>query len=172
MFTFVQGDTVGRVKERMQERLGVNDKVLLSESSRKPTDLMFYNFKGVGQVQSGFCAAREASLCGGGRQSDQHQGLHWKHEPDHQKTKLITIALLIREYLTAAPSLQEFRGMALQSHGPQQAGRPWIGLEHTNKVRIPWNFCKTVTPLLLTPFFQANKRSRYTYMEKSIKIYN
>ena len=24
--------------------------------------------------------------------------------------------------------------MALQSHGPQQAGRPWIGLEHTNKV--------------------------------------
>jgi len=46
---------------------------------------------------------------------------------------------------------KEFRGMALQSHGPQQAGRPWIGLEHTNK---------------------ANKRSRYTYMEKSIKIYN
>merc|ERR1719384_959280 len=44
---------------------------------------------------------------------------------------------------------KEFRGMALQSHGPQQAGRPWIGLEHTNK---------------------ANKRSRYTYMEKSIKI--
>ena len=76
MFTFVQGDTVGRVKERMQERLGVNDKVLLSESSRKSTDLMFYNFKGVGQVQSGFCAAREASLCGGRRQSDQHQGLH------------------------------------------------------------------------------------------------
>ena len=27
MLTFVQGDTVGRVKERMQERLGVNDKV-------------------------------------------------------------------------------------------------------------------------------------------------
>ena len=26
--------------------------------------------------------------------------------------------------------------MALQSHGPQQAGRPWIGLEHTNKVWI------------------------------------
>ena len=27
MLTFVQGDTVGKVKERMQERLGVNDKV-------------------------------------------------------------------------------------------------------------------------------------------------
>ena len=40
---------------------------------------MFYNFKGVGQVQSGLCAAREASLCGGGRQSDQHQGLHQEH---------------------------------------------------------------------------------------------
>ena len=30
MLTFVQGDTVGRVKERMQERLGVNDKVPFS----------------------------------------------------------------------------------------------------------------------------------------------
>lgn len=37
---------------------------------------VYHNFKGVGQVQSGFCAAREASLCGGRRQSDQHQGLH------------------------------------------------------------------------------------------------
>jgi len=45
---------------------------------------------------------------------------------------------------------QEFRGISL--HGqPQQSGRPWIGLEHTNK---------------------ANKRSRYNYMEKAIKIYN
>ena len=104
---------------------------------------MFFFLKGVGQVQSGFCAAREASLCGGGRQSDQHQGLHWKHEPVHQKTKLITFALLITNYLTAAPSLQEFRGMALQSHGPQQAGRPWIGLEHTNKVRIPCTFASS-----------------------------
>ena len=68
-------------------------------------------------------------------------------------------------YLTAT-SLQEFRGMALQSHGPQQAGRPWIGLEHTNKVGISLHL------LLFTLFLQANKRSRYTYMEKSIKIYN
>merc|ERR1719425_143027 len=45
---------------------------------------------------------------------------------------------------------KEFRGISL--HGqPQQSGRPWIGLEHTNK---------------------ANKRSRYNYMEKAIKIYN
>ena len=68
-------------------------------------------------------------------------------------------------YLTAV-LLQEFRGMALQSHGPQQAGRPWIGLEHTNKVGISLHL------LLFTLFLQANKRSRYTYMEKSIKIYN
>ena len=81
--------------------------------------------------------------------------------------------------------MQEFRGMALQSHGPQQAGRPWIGLEHTNKVwiievkvpedtndaKIIWKIFSHIccSPTLL---FQANKRSRYTYMEKSIKIYN
>merc|ERR1712241_723112 len=47
---------------------------------------------------------------------------------------------------------KEFRGISL--HGVQQqqsSSRPWIGLEHTNK---------------------ANKRSRYNYMEKAIKIYN
>ena len=100
MLTFVQGDTVGRVKERMQERLGVNDKVLflveaqenqpafyvpllLLEVARDIVELVHqsydFNFKGVGQVQSSLCAAREASLCGGGRQSDQHQGLHQEH---------------------------------------------------------------------------------------------
>ena len=85
--------------------------------------------------------------------------------------------------------MQEFRGMALQSHGPQQAGRPWIGLEHTNKVWIIVSLLKSkcrkiqTTPKLSekifshiwcspTLLFQANKRSRYTYMEKSIKIYN
>jgi len=45
---------------------------------------------------------------------------------------------------------KEFRGIALQGQ-VQQSGKPWIGLEHTNK---------------------ANKRSRYNYMEKAIKIYN
>jgi len=45
---------------------------------------------------------------------------------------------------------KEFRGISLHGQS-QQSGRPWIGLEHTNK---------------------ANKRSRYNYMEKAIKIYN
>jgi len=45
---------------------------------------------------------------------------------------------------------KEFRSLALQSQ-VQQSAKPWIGLEHTNK---------------------ANKRSRYNYMEKAIKIYN
>jgi ubiquitin carboxyl-terminal hydrolase 7 len=94
-----QGDTVGRVKERMQERLGVSDK-----------EWDKYRVAFVLQGKP-----------------------HYVEEDD----KVI--------------NTKEFRGMALQSHGPQQAGRPWIGLEHTNK---------------------ANKRSRYTYMEKSIKIYN
>ena len=30
-----QGDTVGRVKERMQERLGVNDKVLFEAQEKQ-----------------------------------------------------------------------------------------------------------------------------------------
>jgi len=45
---------------------------------------------------------------------------------------------------------KEFRTIALQGQ-VQQSGKPWIGLDHTNK---------------------ANKRSRYNYMEKAIKIYN
>lgn len=94
-----QGDTVGRVKERMQERLGVADKE-------------WDKYKVAFVIQG---------------------KPHYVEEDD----KVI--------------NTKEFRGMALQSHAPQQAGRPWIGLEHTNK---------------------ANKRSRYTYMEKSIKIYN
>jgi len=44
---------------------------------------------------------------------------------------------------------KEFRG--IHGSGQQPSSRPWIGLEHTNK---------------------ANKRSRYNYMEKAIKIYN
>ena len=50
-----QGDTVGRVKERMQERLGVNDKVVVSSITSHNTNYViqfFYilHFKGVGQV--------------------------------------------------------------------------------------------------------------------------
>jgi len=46
---------------------------------------------------------------------------------------------------------KDFRNISLHGPQPQGQGRPWIGLEHTNK---------------------ANKRSRYNYMEKAIKIYN
>ena len=90
---------------------------------------------------------------------------HYVEEDDKVINTKVCIKSTIFLYLTAT-SLQEFRGMALQSHGPQQAGRPWIGLEHTNKVGISLHL------LLFTLFLQANKRSRYTYMEKSIKIYN
>lgn len=50
-----------------------------------------------------------------------------------------------------AISTKDFKGISLHGPQPQGQGRPWIGLEHTNK---------------------ANKRSRYNYMEKAIKIYN
>ncbi|XP_023345461.1 ubiquitin carboxyl-terminal hydrolase 7 isoform X1 [Eurytemora carolleeae] len=45
--------------------------------------------------------------------------------------------------------IKDFRGVP--QYGSSSAGRPWIGLEHANK---------------------ANKRSRYSYTEKAIKIYN
>jgi len=45
--------------------------------------------------------------------------------------------------------IPSFRGVAF--YGTPPSGRPWIGLEHINK---------------------ANKRSRYSYTEKAIKIYN
>ena len=93
-----QGDTVGRVKERMQERLGVGDK-----------EWDKYRVAFVIQGKP-----------------------HYVEEDDK------VINTKVRELVVGCCSdgvlLQEFRGMALQSHGPQQAGRPWIGLEHTNKV--------------------------------------
>ena len=58
--------------------------------------------------------------------------------------------------------MQEFRGMALQSHGPQQAGRPWIGLEHTNKVWIIVSLLKSkcrkiqTTPKLSEKYFHTS----------------
>jgi len=97
-----QGDTVGTVKERMQERLGVVDK-----------EWDKYRVAFVIQGKPHYVEEDERTV----------------------NTKDL---------------FQEFRGISL--HGqPQQSGRPWIGLEHTNK---------------------ANKRTRYNYMEKAIKIYN
>eukprot|EP00092_Neocalanus_flemingeri_P030841 GFUD01033495.1.p1 GENE.GFUD01033495.1~~GFUD01033495.1.p1 ORF type:complete len:1103 (+),score=278.33 GFUD01033495.1:268-3576(+) len=93
-----QGDTVGTVKQRMQERLGVVDK-----------EWDKYRVAFVIQGKPHYVEEDERTV-----------------------------------------NTKEFRGISL--HGqPQQSGRPWIGLEHTNK---------------------ANKRSRYNYMEKAIKIYN
>ena len=46
---------------------------------------------------------------------------------------------------------QDFRGFSMHGNQAGAQGKPWIGLEHTNK---------------------ANKRSRYNFMEKAIKIYN
>jgi len=93
-----QGDTVGSVKQKMQDRLGVADK-----------EWDKYRVAFVLQGKP-----------------------HYVDEDDK------TI------------NTKEFKGIAVQGQG-QQSGRPWIGLEHTNK---------------------ANKRSRYNYMEKAIKIYN
>ena len=61
---------------------------------------------------------------------------HFVEEDDKVINTKVPVLLVIRlcPSLTDIFSPQEFRGMALQSHGPQQAGRPWIGLEHTNKV--------------------------------------
>ena len=60
---------------------------------------------------------------------------HFVEEDDKViNTKVIPAFAAFCPSLTDIFSPQEFRGMALQSHGPQQAGRPWIGLEHTNKV--------------------------------------
>ena len=39
-----QGDTVGRVKERMQERLGVNDKVVVSSITSHNTNYVIQFF--------------------------------------------------------------------------------------------------------------------------------
>ena len=39
-----QGDTVGRVKERMQERLGVNDKVVVSSITAHNTNYVIQFF--------------------------------------------------------------------------------------------------------------------------------
>ena len=46
---------------------------------------------------------------------------------------------------------QDFKGFSMHGNQAGAQGKPWIGLEHTNK---------------------ANKRSRYNFMEKAIKIYN
>ena len=47
--------------------------------------------------------------------------------------------------------------MALQSHGPQQAGRPWIGLEHTNKVRIPLHLLRNCDASFEYPTFTGEQ---------------
>ena len=50
------------------------------------------------------------------------------------------------QVLALIPVFQEFKGIAVQGQG-QQSGRPWIGLEHTNKVpssRVL--FCSQVKP--------------------------
>lgn len=93
-----QGDTVGSVRSRLQDRLGLPDK-----------EWDKYRIATVLQGKA--------------------------HYVDDQEDKIINI--------------KDFRGITMQ--GQPQSGRPWIGLEHTNK---------------------AIKKSRYSYMEKSIKIYN
>ena len=66
---------------------------------------------------------------------------HYVEEDDkviNTKVCIVNLTIWIAFWYLSRVSFQEFRGMALQSHGPQQqAGRPWIGLEHTNKVKIP-----------------------------------
>ena len=75
----------------------------------------------MGQVQGGLRHPGEASLRGGGREDSEHKGC-----------LNINISILYPE-LYPQDLFQEFRGISL--HGqPQQSGRPWIGLEHTNKV--------------------------------------
>jgi len=91
------GETVGEVKARLQERLGVPD---------KEWEKYRVSFVILGKP-------------------------HYVEEDD--KTV----------------NTKEFRGMSML--GAPQSGRPWIGLEHSNK---------------------ANKRGRYNYLEKAIKIYN
>jgi len=99
LILLVQGDTVGSVKQKIQEKLGVGDKE-------------WEKFRVAFVIQGK------------------------AHYVEEDEKTVIT---------------KDFRGFSL--HGPQQQGqgRPWIGLEHTNK---------------------NNKRSRYNYMEKAIKIYN
>jgi len=99
LILLIQGDNVGSVKNKIQEKLGVSDK-----------EWEKYRVAFVIQGKP--------------------------HYIDDDEKTIIT---------------KDFRGFSL--HGPQQQGqgKPWIGLEHTNK---------------------ANKRSRYNYMEKAIKIYN
>jgi len=93
-----QGDTLGQVKQRIQQRLQMGEKEW-------------------DKVRLAFVIQGKA---------------HYVEEDDR------------------TVNTKEFRGLALQSQ-VQNSGKPWIGLEHTNK---------------------ANKRSRYNYMEKAIKIYN
>jgi len=99
LILLVQGDTVGSVKQKIQEKVGVGDKE-------------WEKFRVAFVIQGK------------------------AHYVEEDEKTVIT---------------KDFRGFSL--HGPQQQGqgRPWIGLEHTNK---------------------NNKRSRYNYMEKAIKIYN
>lgn len=94
-----QGDTVGSVKQKIQDKLAVGDK-----------EWEKYRVAFVIQGKAHYIE-------------------------DEEKT-IIT---------------KDFKGFSMHGNQAGAQGKPWIGLEHTNK---------------------ANKRSRYNFMEKAIKIYN
>ena len=104
---------------------------------------MLFYFKGVGQVQSGFCSSREASLCGGGRQSDQHQGLHPQDLNMNLviKTKLIlTLRVLDSNPIAGVP----WNGVAIA-----RTSAGWQALDWPRTYKQGWNslnscfYCQT-----------------------------
>ena len=50
--------------------------------------------------------------------------------------------LLSAKTLSTLIIVKDFKGISLHGPQPQGQGRPWIGLEHTNKVRVIAFLCK------------------------------